>query len=896
MKKEIAASPDVVLIDLSSYIYRAFHALPPLTNSQGQQTGAVYGVIQMVKRLLADYPSRYVGVVLDAKEPTFRHALYPDYKKHRQAMPTELVSQLSFVREILTAWGLPLICISGVEADDVIATFAKQAEQQRLSVLISTGDKDLAQLVSPQISLINTMNQQYYTPEAVEEKFGVLPNQMTDYLSLVGDASDNIPGVPQCGPKTAVKWLKAFGNLQGVIAHADQISGKVGESLRSVLPELALWEQLVKVNLTVSLPLQVTDLLPTPPQFSQLIELYQQLEFKSLLKELKATPQPASAQPDHHYSLILREAELETWLKAIQTAELVSVDTETTSLSYVKAEIVGISLSVEAHQAAYIPCGHDYLGAPAQLSRETVLSRLKPFLEDPNRPKVGQHIKYDMNVLARAGITLRGVVFDTMLESYVHNSTATRHDLGSLAAAYLGYQTISFEDVAGKGKHQLTFNQVPVEKALEYSGEDADVTLRLHQRLWPQLQTEPRLSQLLTEVEVPLIPVLSKMECAGVLIDTAYLKKLSHDFSEKMQSLEAEIFAQAGQPFNIESPKQLQGILFDKMGLPVLKKTPGGQASTAEATLQELAKSYAFPALIMEYRMYAKLKSTYTDKLPTLVEAQTGRVHTSYHQAITSTGRLSSSDPNLQNIPIRTPQGSAIRQAFIAPEGYQLLSADYSQIELRIMAHLSGDPGFLKAFAAGEDVHRATAADIFGITRDQITAEQRRQAKAINFGLLYGMSSFGLAKQLQLPRQEADRYIQAYFKQYTGVKAYMESIRQQAREKGYVETLLGRRLYLPTIHDRNKVIRDAAERAAINAPMQGTAADLIKIAMIRLDKIFSDKALPIRMIMQVHDELVFEVREDAVESIKPIIQREMCSALSLSVPLTVDMQVGKQWS
>jgi DNA polymerase-1 len=920
----------LLLIDGSSYFYRAFHALPPLKNSKGQATGAVYGVVAMIKKLIATEKPDYLAVVFDAKGPTFRHHLYDQYKAHRAAMPDELVSQIAPLHELIKALGLPLLCETGVEADDVIGSLAKEAEKENISVVISTGDKDLAQLVNDHITLVNTMSNTVYDRAGVIAKFGVPPEKIIDYLSLVGDTSDNVPGVPGCGPKTAVKWLTEFVSLDNIIAQADKITGKVGENLRAALPLIPLSKELVTLKCDVELVSHVTDLIQTEPNLAVLKTIYQELELKVWLKELVAQPREATpsnspltggglliATPllesieigsppvkgelegvsarDKNYQLILTQTEFETYLAKLQAAPLFAIDLETTSLNYIDTEIVGISFSIEAKQAVYIPLAHSYEGVPQQLNRETILQQLKHLLENPKPQKIGQHIKYDMNVLAQHGIHLQGLAFDTMMESYVLNSTASRHDLGSLALHYLGASSIPFDAVAGSGRNQVTFDKVPLDKALAYSAEDSDLTLQLHQKLWPQLEATPALVKLVQDIEIPLIAVLSKMECTGVLIDSEKLAQLSQDFSTKMEQLSIDIFREAGQEFNIDSPKQLQVILFEKMGLPIIKKTPKGQPSTAEPILQELALYYPLPAFIMEYRSCAKLKSTYTDKLPTLVNARTGRVHTSYHQGLTSTGRLSSSDPNLQNIPIKNAEGRAIRQAFIAAPGYSLISADYSQVELRIMAHLSNDVRLVEAFSKGEDIHRATAAEVMGMTPADVTDEQRRHAKAVNFGLIYGMSAFGLSKQLKVPRYQAQNYIETYFARYPGVKEYMDRTRQLAREQGYVETLSGRRLYLPGINDRNKMLQQAAERAAINAPMQGTAADIIKIAMINLDRKISELKVDAKIIMQVHDELVVEVRDDQIEKAREIIQQAMSQAMTLKVPLVVDISVGKNW-
>ncbi len=891
-------SKPVILIDGSSYLYRAFHALPPLTNSHGEPTGAMYGVINMIKRLLQDYPAEHVGVIFDAKGKNFRHELYADYKAHRPPMPPELISQIQPLRDIITALGLPILSIPNVEADDVIGTLAKQAEQHGLSILISTGDKDMAQLVDGNIHLINTMNNQYLNSDGVKEKFGVTPEQIIDYLALVGDTSDNVPGVPKCGPKTAVKWLQEYGTLDNLLANAEHISGKIGENLRASITTLPLSRQLVSIKLDVDLPMTPEQLTLSPPNVVKLAELYQRYEFKTWLKELNQTTvelSPPNTPTATAYRVILTEAELTDYLQRLAQAQLFAFDIETTSLNYIDAELVGVSFAIHPQEAVYIPCGHDYMGAPTQIDRSTLLAALKPLLENPHLKKIMQHGKYDNNVLNNYGIKINGLQFDTMLESYVLNSTASRHDMSSLANKYLNKTVVEFETIAGKGKKQLTFNQIDIDTASQYAAEDADITLQLHQHCWPLLQADKKLASIFTDIEMPLVPILSAIECKGVLIDAKRLYTLSQEFAERMAILEEKTFALVGKPFNMDSPKQLQEILFNELGLPIIKKTPTGQPSTAEPILQELASDYEIPALIIEYRTAAKLKSTYSDKLPQLINAKTRRVHTSYHQALTSTGRLSSSDPNLQNIPIRTESGRNIRQAFIAAPGYQLLAADYSQIELRIMAHLSEDKNLLKAFIHGLDIHQATAAEVMGIAIDQVTPEQRRNAKAINFGLIYGMSAFGLAKQLKVSRTAAQDYIDVYFARYPGVKKYMDNTRQLAHDKGYVETLLGRRLYLPGIHDRNKMLQQAAERTAINAPMQGTAADIIKIAMIHVNAELANAKLDAAMIMQVHDELVFEIAEQDVTAAKKVIEQAMVNALKLTVPLEVGIGVGNNW-
>ncbi len=892
----------LVLVDGSSYLYRAFHALPSLTNSRGEPTGAIYGVVNMLRRLLNDYDPQHVAVVFDAKGKTFRDEMYPEYKAHRPPMPSELSSQIEPLHAIIRAMGLPLLMVTGVEADDVIGTLARQAEEAGLPVLISTGDKDMAQLVDGHITLVNTMTDTTMDPAGVVEKFGVPPERIVDYLSLIGDTSDNVPGVPKVGPKTAVKWLQEYGSLDEIIARADSIGGKIGENLRESLSFLPLSRQLVTIKCDVPLDLGPLDLQRAAPDQAVLREWYSRLEFKGWLAEQIEADGPAQTpksdaptQPAEEYETVDSEAALERWLARLEAAELFAFDTETTSLDYMVARIVGVSFAVEAGKAAYVPLAHDYAGAPDQLDREQVLARLKPLLEDPQRLKVGQNLKYDMSVLANHGIELRGIAHDTMLQSYVLDSTATRHDMDSLALKYLARKTISFEEVAGKGVKQLDFNQVPVEEASRYAAEDADVTLQLHQTLWPRVAAEPALKRVYEEIEMPLVPILSRMERVGVLVDVKMLRGQSRELALRMGEIEQEAYSAAGGPFNLSSPKQIQEILFERLGLPVLKKTPKGQPSTAEEVLEELALDYPLPRLILEYRGMAKLKSTYTDKLPEQVDRHSGRVHTSYHQAVAATGRLSSSDPNLQNIPVRSGEGRRIRQAFVAPPGFRVLAADYSQIELRIMAHLSGDEGLLKAFAAGEDIHRATAAEVFGVTPDEVSADMRRSAKAINFGLIYGMSAFGLGRQLGIDRGAAQTYVDRYFARYPGVKRYMDETRDRAREQGYVETVFGRRLYVPDIKASNAQRRQYAERTAINAPMQGTAADIIKRAMIAVDAWQQQHAGQVRMIMQVHDELVFEVAEGFVEQASTEIRERMSGAAELAVPLLVEVGVGGNW-
>jgi DNA polymerase-1 len=886
----------LVLVDGSSYLYRAFHAMPSLSNSKGMPTGAAYGIVNMLRRLLADYEPSHLAVVFDAKGKTFRDDLYSEYKANRPPMPDEMRQQLDAIRSLVKALGMPLLEVPGVEADDVIGTLARQGKNSGFDVTISTGDKDMAQLVNESVTMVNTMDNSRLDPEGVEGKFGVRPEQMVDYLTLVGDAVDNVPGVPKVGPKTAVKWLKEYGSLDSIIATADQIGGKVGENLRGCLDRLPLSRQLVTIKCDVDLDVGPDELERKAADESQLRELYADLEFKTWLAELLAGQEAAEedrAQID--YEIVLEKKQLAAWIERLGEAESFAFDTETTSLDYMKADLVGVSFAVRSGEAAYVPCGHDYDGAPKQLTREYLLAALRPLLEDPKHLKIGQNLKYDMSVLARAGIELQGVAFDTMLESYVLDSTATRHDMDSLALKYLSHRTIHFEEVAGKGAKQLTFNQVPLDKAGPYAAEDADVTLRLHQTLWPRLQDEARLARLFQEIEMPLVPVLSRIERNGVLVDRGMLEAQSVELAASMKNIAAEAYEAAGEEFNLASPKQIQAILFEGLGLPVLEKTPKGQPSTAESVLQELAHEYPLPKLILEYRGMSKLKSTYTDALPARIDPETGRVHTSYRQAVASTGRLSSTDPNLQNIPVRTPEGRRIRQAFVAPAGSVILAADYSQIELRIMAHLSGDQRLLEAFESGEDIHRATAAEVFGVAPKKVSDDERRSAKAINFGLIYGMSAFGLARQLGVPRREAQAYVDLYFSQYPGVKQFMDDTKERARDCGYVETVFGRRLYLPEIKSRNAARRQYAERTAINAPMQGTAADIIKRAMITLDRWLAESGTTVRMIMQVHDELVFEVAEDSSADLQAVVVAQMEAAADLSVPLKVDVGVGKNW-
>jgi DNA polymerase-1 len=906
----------LVLVDGSSYLYRAFYAPPHLTNSKGEPTGAVYGVVNMLRSLMRQVDPEQMVVVFDAKGPTFRHEMFSEYKANRPSMPDDLRSQIEPLHQIIRAMGLPMIALPGVEADDVIGTLAIEASKRGKAVLISTGDKDMAQLVDENITLINTMTDLVMGPSEVVDKFGVTPEQIIDYLALMGDSSDNIPGVPKCGPKTAVKWLTEYGTVDGLMANADKIKGKIGESLRASLAQLPISYQLATIRLDVPHALSESDLQLKPADTDALIRLFGELEFKRWLAELldpkrepsqPTSPADAAAKADDEpaapasaitgdYEILLNEADLIRWCDKLKAAELMAVDTETTSLDYMVAKLVGISFAVTPGEAAYLPLAHDYDGAPEQIDKAKALALLGPILADPNIKKVGQNLKYDLSILANAGVELNGIAYDTMLESYVLSSTGSRHDMDTLALKYLHHQCITFEDVAGKGAKQLTFNQIPLEQAGPYAAEDADVTLRLHQTLWTKLCKEPDLVRLFEEVELPLVATLSTVERTGVLIDSAQLALHSESLGLRIDALEQQAHELAGEPFNLGSPKQLQHILFEVMELPVVKKTPKGAPSTAEEVLQELALDYPLPKVILEYRSLSKLKSTYTDKLPKMVNATTGRVHTSYHQAVTATGRLSSSDPNLQNIPIRHEEGRKVRRAFIAAPGNKLLAIDYSQIELRIMAHLSADAGLLKAFAAGEDIHRATAAEVFGVAIDAVSDDQRRSAKAINFGLIYGMSAFGLAKQLGVTRGEAQHYMDSYFSRYPGVQTYMDNTRALAFEQGYVETLFGRRLYLPDIKARNNARKQAAERAAINAPMQGTAADIIKKAMLDVAQwIEKNGDGQVLMLMQVHDELVFEVAEERVEVVAAELKAVMENAVVIDVPLLAEAGVGDNW-
>ena len=889
----------LVLVDGSSYLYRAFHAMPSLTNSRGEPTGAVYGVTNMLRKLLADYAPNYIAVVFDAKGKTFRDEVFPEYKANRPPMPDELSRQVESIHAIVRALGLPLLQVENVEADDVIGTLARRAAAQGMPTLVSTGDKDMAQLVDERVTLVNTMTDTVYDREGVIAKFGIPPECIIDYLALVGDSVDNIPGIPGVGPKTAAKWLQQYGSLDALVAHAAEIGGKVGENLRAGLGVLPLARQLATIKCDVPLEVGPQDLKRAAPDAARLRELYSRLEFRSWLAELGGVnrPETATTAPvvSPRYETIFDMAALDAWIERLRRASVFAIDTETTSISAQRCELVGISFSDAVGQGAYVPLAHAYPGAPAQLDRATVLAKLKSLLEDADRPKVGHNLKYDLQVLGRCDVALAGVVSDTMLESYVLDSTASRHDMDSLALKYLGYKTIKYEDVTGKGKAQINFSEVPIEQAAAYAAEDADVTLRLHEHLWPRLNQTPSLVALLREIELPLAPVLARIETVGVRIDVDMLRAQSSELARRLLEIEREAHSAAGQPFNLDSPKQIQEILFQKLKLPVLRKTPTGQPSTGEDVLAELALDYPLPRLLLEHRSLAKLKSTYTDKLPEMINPDTGRVHTCYHQAVAATGRLSSSDPNLQNIPIRTPEGRRIRQAFVADPGCRIVSADYSQIELRIMAHLSGDPGLIRAFAEDADIHRATAAEVFGVPPEQVSHEMRRNAKAINFGLIYGMSAFGLARQLKIERAAAQEYVERYFARYPGVKAFMDRTREQAREQGYVETLFGRRLHLSDINAANVTRRQASERAAINAPMQGTAADLIKRAMLRVDQWIQRERVPVRMIMQVHDELVFEVGDSFVAQATAAVREYMTQVAALAVPLVVDVGVGDNW-
>ena len=907
--------PKLVLIDGSSYLYRAFHALPPLSNAAGEPTGALFGVVNMLRATLAARPD-YLAFVLDAPGPTFREAIDPQYKANRPPMPDDLRAQIEPMLAVVQALGIPTLRVAGVEADDVIGTLAQRAAQAGIEVEISTGDKDFAQLVGPRVTLINSMDRTQLDRAGVQDKFGVPPERIVDYLALMGDKVDNIRGVDKCGPKTATKWLAEYGDLDGVMAHADAVPGKLGENLRAARAWLPRARDLATIRTALDLDTAPEQLALRARDDEALRALYQRYGFNSALAALQRgdeepAPRPAARAPTPapaateaaldpalaapgRYTLIATAQDFDSWLEQLRDAALIAFDTETTSLDAIDAEIVGVSFAVQPGVAAYVPLAHDYPGAPAQLERARVLAALKPLLEDATRPKLLQNAKYDMEVLVNHGIALRGVAHDSMLESYVWNATATRHDMDSLARRYLGYTTIKFEDVAGKGAKQIPFAQVDLDTATRYAAEDADITLRLHHALWPRLQNLPGLRRVYEDIELPLVPVLARMERHGVLIDADQLRRQSQVLAARMHTLQQQTEREAGQPFNLDSPKQLQAILFDKLGLPVHMKTPGGQPSTNEEALEAIRDAHPLPGLVLDYRLLAKLRSTYTEKLPAMINPRTGRVHTSYHQAVAATGRLSSSDPNLQNIPVRSEEGRAIRTAFIAPPGWVIVSADYSQIELRIMAHLSADTGLRAAFRRGEDIHRATAAEVFGTPPGNVSGEQRRAAKAINFGLIYGMSAFGLARQLGIGRGEAQAYMNRYFERYPGVRIYMDTIRAQAQRDGYVETLFGRRLYLDELKSRDAARRAGAERAAVNAPMQGTAADIIKRAMITVDAWLAPRA-DANLLMQVHDELVLEVELRALEEIKTGLVARMQGAAALDVPLLVEAGHGANW-
>ena len=885
----------LVLIDGSSYLYRAFYALPGLTAPSGQPTGAIYGVLMMLHKLIKDERPNLLGIVFDAPGKTFRHELFPEYKANRARTPEDLIIQIEPLLAAIENLGLPLIRVNGVEADDVIGTLAKEAEQRGMNTLIATSDKDFTQLVSDKITLLDTMKNRLTDRSGVIEKFGLPPEQIIDFLTLSGDASDNIPGVPTVGPKTAVKWLQQYSSLAGVIEHAEEISGKVGEALRESIPRLNLYQQLATIDCSLELDCTVDDLVIRESKDDELFAQFKNLGLHALIKQFSIEEPITKIRRDTVYQGILTNKEFEALLDRLSRAEIAAIDTETTSLNYMQAEIVGISVAIVSNEAYYIPLMHEYDGVPNQLDREYVLQKLKPWLEDKEAKKIGHNLKYDSHIFANHGIELNGTDFDSMLESYVLNSTATRHNLNAVAKRYLNLDTTSYEDVAGKGAKQIGFNQVNLEDAIHYAAEDADVSFQLHQTLHPKLMEINSLAKLYTDIEAPLLKVLQTIERNGVLIDESMLQKQSDQFAITLKELESKAHSLAGAEFNLNSPKQLQEILYDKLSLPILKKTPKGQPSTAESVLQRLAADFPIVQTILNYRTTAKLKTTYTDKLPLMVNQDTGRVHTSYHQAVTATGRLSSSDPNLQNIPIRTAEGRRIRQAFIAPKGFQILAADYSQIELRIMAHNSQDPGLLDAFQAGLDIHQATAAEIFAVDLQSVSAEQRRSAKAINFGLIYGMSAFGLTRQLGITRGDAQEYIELYFARYPKVKEYMDAIRNQARESGFVETVFGRRLYLPDIDSRNYQRRQYAERSAINAPMQGTAADIIKKAMIDLEQRLVAESINAKIIMQVHDELVLEVEDSSVGAVSEFVTEAMGKAADLDVALKVDLGVGENW-
>ncbi|MEQ1816016.1 MAG: DNA polymerase I [Nitrosomonas sp.] len=908
----------LLLVDGSSYLYRAFHALPDLRNRNNEPTGAIHGVLNMLRRLHKDYHADYSACVFDAKGKTFRDELYPAYKAHRPAMPHDLAIQIEPLHACIRALGWPMLIVDGVEADDVIGTLAKQAVEGNMQCIISTGDKDIAQLVNANITLVNTMSNEVLDEASVVDKFGVTPERMLDYLMLIGDTADNVPGVHKVGPKTAVKWLTQYGSLDNIIAHADEFKGAIGDNLRNALDWFDTARQLITIKCDVDLPVIITDLASKPQDTEQLILLYEQLDMKASLRELRQQQsnanQPESGGSNENlaasaadngnkdtvqthsgtYQAIFTEAELNDWLIRLDTAQLVSVDSETTSLSPMQAKLVGISFCIESHQAAYLPLMHNYAGMPQQLPLDVVLNKLKPWLENSQKPKLGQNLKYDKHVFANHGIQLNGIAHDTLLQSYILESHRP-HNMDNMAMRHLDIKTISYDEVTGKGVNRIGFDEVAIDVATQYAAEDADITLRLHQTLYSAIHSDERLDYIYREIEMPILDVLFEIERNGVLLDYKLLQKQSHELGEKLHVLEQQAYTIAGQPFNLNSPKQIQEILFNQLKLPIIKKTPTGVPSTDEDVLQQLALDYPLPKLLLDYRSLAKLKSTYTDKLPLMMDRNTGRVHTNYAQAVAVTGRLASSDPNLQNIPVRTSEGRKIREAFIAPPGHRIISADYSQIELRIMAHISQDEGFLKAFAAGEDIHKATAAEVFGIPLEQVDQEQRRYAKVINFGLIYGMSEFGLAAQLGIERSAARAYMERYFARYPGVENYMRHTREKARQLGYVETVLGRRLWLPEINNANGNRRQGAERAAINAPMQGTAADIIKLAMLAVRNRLHKEQLCSKLIMQVHDELVLEVPDDEVALIKNLLPACMGNVLQLDVPLLVDIGVGDNW-
>ena len=905
----------LLLVDGSSYLYRAFHALPDLRNRFNEPTGAIHGVLNMLRRLHKDYQADYSACVFDAKGKTFRNELYPEYKAHRPPMPDNLVAQIAPLHECIRAMGWPMLIIDGVEADDVIGTLAKQAMHENMRCIISTGDKDIAQLVSPQITLINTMSNEILDEGGVLAKFGVPPLRMLDYLALVGDTADNIPGVEKVGPKTALKWLAQYGTLDNIITHASEIGGVVGENLRKSLDWLNKSRELLAIKCDVALPVELHSLGLKPQDTAKLAELYERLDLKTWLKELRQAPgsenNNATPSPSDHpgltprrqisvesaptdYQTILTQSQLDEWVTRIDAAPIVSLDTETTGLNPMQAELVGISFSIAPHQAAYLPLSHCYAGAPPQLATNLVLDTLKQWIENPEKPKLGQNLKYDKHIFANHGLQLNGIVHDTLLQSYVLESHRP-HNMDSLALHHLGVKTISYDEVTGKGVGRINFNQVDIERATQYAAEDADITMQLHQHLYPQIEGDTKLSHIYHILEMPVLGVLFEIERNGVLLDIKLLEVQSRELGEKMLLLEQQAFAIAGQPFNLNSPKQIQEILFDQLKLPIIKKTPGGVPSTDEDVLQKLALDYPLPQILLNYRSLAKLKSTYTDKLPRMVDSKTGRVHTNYAQSVAVTGRLTSNEPNLQNIPVRTAEGRRIREAFIAPSGHSIISADYSQIELRIMAHIAQDAGLLRAFAAGEDIHRATAAEVFGVPLEAVDNEQRRYAKIINFGLIYGMSEFGLASQLGIERAAARAYMDRYFARYPGVADYMQRTREVAKSNGYVETVFGRRLWLPEINSPNGNRRQGAERAAINAPMQGTAADIIKLAMIAVHNWLAHEKLSSKLIMQVHDELVLEVPDNEIELVKRELPKLMCGVAHLDVPLLVETGVGPNW-